>query len=69
MLKTNLEAVKEIARQIRLRNLGGIIVLDLIDMNEHKNREKVYARRSRRRCGPTRRTRRSSRSRSSASSR
>ncbi len=41
VLKTNLEAVKEIARQIRLRNLGGIIVLDLIDMNEHKNREKV----------------------------
>jgi ribonuclease G len=42
VLKTNLEAVKEIARQIRLRNLGGIIVLDLIDMNEHKNREKVH---------------------------
>jgi ribonuclease G len=42
VLKTNLEAVKEIARQIRLRNLGGIIVLDLIDMNEAKNREKVY---------------------------
>ncbi len=42
VLKTNLEAVREIARQIRLRNLGGIIVLDLIDMNEHKNREKVF---------------------------
>ncbi len=41
VLKTNLEAVREIARQIRLRNLGGIIVLDLIDMNEAKNREKV----------------------------
>jgi len=42
VLRTNLEAVREIARQIRLRNLGGIIVLDLIDMNESKNREKVY---------------------------
>jgi ribonuclease G len=42
VLKTNLEAVKEIARQIRLRNLGGIIVLDLIDMNDPKNREKVF---------------------------
>lgn len=39
--KTNLEAVKEIVRQIRLRDLGGIIVLDLIDMEERKNRQKV----------------------------
>lgn len=40
--KTNLEAVDEIARQIRLRDLGGIIVLDLIDMEDRKNRHKVY---------------------------
>ncbi len=39
--KTNLEAAKEIVRQIRLRDLGGIIVLDLIDMEERKNRQKV----------------------------
>jgi ribonuclease G len=38
IVKTNLEAVKEIVRQIRLRDLGGIIVLDLIDMEEKKNR-------------------------------
>ena len=41
IVKTNLEAVKEIVRQIRLRDLGGIIVLDLIDMEERKNRQKV----------------------------
>jgi ribonuclease G len=41
ILKTNLEAVKEIVRQVRLRDLGGIIVLDLIDMEEKKNRQKV----------------------------
>ncbi len=39
--RTNLEAVDEIARQIRLRDLGGIIVLDLIDMEDRKNRHKV----------------------------
>jgi ribonuclease G len=39
--KTNLEAVDEIVRQIRLRDLGGIIVLDLIDMEERRNRQKV----------------------------
>lgn len=39
--KINMEAVKEIVRQIRLRDLGGIIVLDLIDMEERKNRAKV----------------------------
>ncbi|HKA17708.1 MAG TPA: Rne/Rng family ribonuclease [Blastocatellia bacterium] len=39
--RTNLEAAKEIVRQIRLRDLGGIIVLDLIDMEERKNRQKV----------------------------
>jgi ribonuclease G len=41
IVKTNLEAVKEIVRQIRLRDLGGIIVLDLIDMEERQNRQKV----------------------------
>jgi ribonuclease G len=39
--KTNMEAVEEIARQIRLRDLGGIIVLDLIDMEDRRNRNKV----------------------------
>lgn len=39
--KTNIEAAREIVRQIRLRDLGGIIVLDLIDMDERKNRFKV----------------------------
>ncbi|HXF43488.1 MAG TPA: Rne/Rng family ribonuclease [Pyrinomonadaceae bacterium] len=42
IVKTNLEAVEEIARQIRLRDLGGIIVLDLIDMEDRRNRHKVY---------------------------
>jgi ribonuclease G len=42
ILKTNLEAVKEIIRQIRLRDLGGIIVLDFIDMEDKKNRQRVY---------------------------
>jgi ribonuclease G len=41
IVKTNLEAVKEIVRQIRLRDLGGIIVLDFIDMEEKKNRQKI----------------------------
>src|SRR5882762_7792080 len=41
IVKTNLEAVKEIVRQVRLRDLGGIIVLDLIDMEDKKNRQKV----------------------------
>ncbi|HEX8198168.1 MAG TPA: Rne/Rng family ribonuclease [Pyrinomonadaceae bacterium] len=39
--KTNMEAVEEIARQVRLRDLGGIIVLDLIDMEDRRNRQKV----------------------------
>ncbi len=43
IVKTNLEAVKEIIRQIRLRDLGGIIVLDFIDMEERRNRDKVMA--------------------------
>ncbi|MBI2832884.1 MAG: Rne/Rng family ribonuclease [Acidobacteria bacterium] len=42
IVKTNLEAVKEIVRQVRLRDLGGIIVLDFIDMEERKNRQKVF---------------------------
>src|SRR5438034_9226283 len=42
IVKTNLEAVKEIVRQNRLRDLGGIIVLDLIDMEDKKNRQKVF---------------------------
>jgi len=42
IVKTNVEAVKEIVRQVRLRDLGGIIVLDFIDMEEKKNRQKVF---------------------------
>lgn len=41
IFKTNMEAVKETACQMRLRNIGGIIVIDLIDMDKEKNREKV----------------------------
>lgn len=41
ILRTNLEAVKEIAYQIRLRNLGGIILIDFIDMEKDENRQKV----------------------------
>ena len=41
ILKTNLEAVKEIAYQIRLRDLGGIIIIDFIDMEKRSNQEKV----------------------------
>jgi Rne/Rng family ribonuclease len=41
IVKTNMDAVKEIVRQIRLRDLGGIIVVDFIDMDERKNRQKV----------------------------
>jgi ribonuclease G len=40
--KTNLEAVKEVAYQLRLRNIGGLIVVDFIDMDRPANREKVY---------------------------
>ncbi len=42
IVQTNLEAVREIAYQIRLRNLGGIIVLDFIDMENPQNRERVH---------------------------
>ena len=41
IVKTNTEAIKEIVRQIRLRDLGGIIVVDFIDMDERRNRQKV----------------------------
>jgi ribonuclease G len=44
LFKTNLEAVEEIAYQLRFRNLGGLIVLDLIDMERGSNREKVRRR-------------------------
>jgi len=43
ILKTNLDAIPEIVRQIRLRDLGGIIVIDFIDMDERRNRQKVTA--------------------------
>lgn len=42
ILKTNLEAVKEISYQLRFRNIGGIIIIDLIDMEKQRNREKVF---------------------------
>ena len=41
IVKTNTEAIREIVRQVRLRDLGGIIVIDFIDMDERKNRQKV----------------------------
>ena len=41
IVKTNLEAIKEIVRQVRLRDLGGIIVIDFIDMEDRRNRQKV----------------------------
>jgi Rne/Rng family ribonuclease len=43
ILKTNLDAIPEIVRQVRLRDLGGIIVIDFIDMDERKNRTRVLA--------------------------
>ncbi|RMH21845.1 MAG: Rne/Rng family ribonuclease [Acidobacteria bacterium] len=42
VLTTNLEAVREVVRQIRLRNLGGIIVIDLIDMENPEHRQQVF---------------------------
>jgi len=42
VLRTNLEAVKEIVYQLRFRNIGGIIIIDLIDMESSENRSKVY---------------------------
>jgi Rne/Rng family ribonuclease len=41
IVKTNVDAVKEIVRQIRLRDLGGIIIIDFIDMDERRNRQRV----------------------------
>ncbi len=43
ILKTNLEAAREIARQIRLRDIGGIILIDFIDMDAEKHRRRVLA--------------------------
>ena len=43
ILRTNLEAVKEVVYQLRLRNIGGIIVIDFIDMSRTADREKVYS--------------------------
>jgi ribonuclease G len=43
IVRTNVEAVKEIVRQMRLRDLGGIIIIDFIDMEERRNRERVMA--------------------------
>jgi ribonuclease G len=42
VLKTNLEAVQEVVHQLRFRNLGGLIIIDLIDMESAENRDKVY---------------------------
>ncbi|HET9295274.1 MAG TPA: ribonuclease E/G, partial [Candidatus Binatia bacterium] len=42
ILKTNMEATSEVVRQLRLRNLGGIIIIDFIDMEKEGNRKKVY---------------------------
>lgn len=42
IFKINLEAAKEIVYQIKLRNIGGIIIIDFIDMEKHSHREKVY---------------------------
>jgi ribonuclease G len=44
LLKVNLEAADEICRQLRLRNMGGLIVLDFIDMKSHRDRQSVYQR-------------------------
>lgn len=41
-LKTNLESAREIARQLRLRDIGGIIIIDFIDMVDERNKKKVY---------------------------
>jgi ribonuclease G len=42
ILRNNLEAAKEVAYQLKLRGIGGIIIVDFIDMEREKNREKVY---------------------------
>ncbi len=43
IFKTNMEAAREIAYQLRLRNIGGIIILDFIDMEDRKNRQLVFS--------------------------
>lgn len=43
VVKTNMEAVKEIVYQLRLRNIGGLIIIDFIDMEREENKEKVYS--------------------------
>ena len=42
VLKTNLEAVREVVQQLRFRNIGGLIIIDLIDMESAENREKTF---------------------------
>ena len=42
IFKTNMEAAEEIARQLRLRNIGGLVVLDFIDMRSSKDREELF---------------------------
>jgi ribonuclease G len=42
IVRTNLEAAHEVVRQLRLRNVGGIIIIDFIDMEKESNRKKVY---------------------------
>jgi ribonuclease G len=42
VLRTNLEAVREVVNQLRFRNIGGLIIIDLIDMESAENRDKVY---------------------------
>ena len=44
ILQTNLEAADEIARQLRLRNIGGLIISDFIDMKNRKDQQMVYTR-------------------------
>ena len=42
ILRTNIEASEEIVRQLRLRNIGGIIIIDFIDMDDQANRERIF---------------------------
>jgi ribonuclease G len=43
ILKTNLEAVREVAAQLRLRNVGGVVIVDFIDMEDERDRDKVLS--------------------------
>ena len=63
VLKTNLEAVDEVANQLRLRNIGGIIIVDFIDMTKEGNRKRVSEALSTGAARATRRAPRCSRSR------